>query len=210
MYLYMSGAADSATERGEGAKFCLSKNSSGTVSLDWQYLDYVYMAGGVCRYRNAELEDNVSFKLYAPATDVTANAGAGAVNLTDIGGGINMIVPDQQTDGSHDLGTTKVPVPNESGTGWWDWSDPSTGLGTVTANYDQTGAYDLFDTQLDLFRFANYICMMGSGVLELDIEEIKPKKMLPQWKWKVTLEHGGGNNTVEIAWHLVLGRAKTL
>jgi hypothetical protein len=158
-------------------------------------------------------------KLFAPATTTTASSGGntGNCNKVAIGGGLNMIVP-AAGDGTHNI-VAGVPVPaydeetlGEAPDGYWDWDSPDTGVGTLTGNATAEGKWNMFDFPIDLAYFVRNLQLVGAaadGNFELTVPAIKPKKILPQWKFKVTLEHGGGLHTVKIGWYLVTARRKT-
>jgi hypothetical protein len=218
--LYLTGAGDdiAGNKRGEGAQFELDRSTSGNTEHVAQWLDWIYLAGGEVTYSGGAAGCWVSLHLRFPATAVVANAGAGELDLVATGLGFNILIPNPATIGSHDRGTIVTPVPNESGQGYWHWDGADTGLGTITpvANPGAPdGAFDLFDVQLDAARFANRIPLrhgLGSGALvkNLNVNEIKPKKILPAWQLVTTIHHAGGANTLVVDWELITARIKTV
>lgn len=222
---YFPGAGDNmsptppATGRGQGSRFRLSSDVAGTVMLEWQFADWVYVSGGTATFQSAELGDETTYKIYAPASLVAVNGGgSGNVDLVDLGG-FNKIVPASPPNtGSHDIdltdGTAFAPVPspqdaNGNFTGSWDWDDPDEGLGELSANSSGKGQYDLYDVQLDLVQFAPNIQLLGSGDALLEPGDVKPKKILPHWIHQVSLTNAG-HAGLKMVWHLLCARVKTI
>jgi hypothetical protein len=222
---YLPGAGDDlaptppATGRGQGPRFKLSSEAAGTVDLEWQFVDWVYVSGGVATFQGGELDDETTYKIYAPASTAVVNGGnTGNVDLVDVGG-INKIVPASPPNtGSHDVdladGTKFIPVPapedaQESPTGQWDWDEPDEGLGTLTENNSGKGQYDLYDAPLDLVQFAPNIQLLGAGDVVLEPGDVKPKKVLPHWVHKVSMTNGG-HAGLKMVWHLTCARVKTV
>jgi hypothetical protein len=152
----------------------------------------------------------VSFYAYAPATTVTANAGAGNCNLVPTGLGFNLIVA-AAGNGSHDY-SDPVPVPAfTSGgdpNGYWTWDEPDEGLGTVSFVGDAKSPYNLYDAELPLVRWVAKMPMLGDGG-EVMHPETKARKVLPQWRFKVTA-HNEALGALHVSWHLDCARRNTL
>lgn len=209
-----AGSADTATTRGAGALFTLSRPTLGDTSLEWSFKDWVYVAGGQLVFRECRLGDHLSFKVFAPATIATAAAGNGNANKIAVGGGLNVIVP-AAGDGAWSVtDADMIPVPafNAEGApnGWWTWDEPAEGKGTVAAAATQTAPFNLFDQPLDLIRWVTKMPILGNNLVDMLLPAIKPKKLLPHWTCRVDL-HGEGltGALTEIAWFLFTARKKT-
>jgi hypothetical protein len=180
-----------------------------TKNLEWSFADWVYVSKGTVRYRNAGVGDYLTFKVYAPATTLTSNPGAGNCNKVDTGQGFNIIVP-AAGDGSDDVNVF-APVPafdaDGNGNGWWDWDLPDTGLGALTPNTEQKGSYNLYDAPLDLVRWIRKLPILGDGIEDLH-PETKARRVLPHWKFKVEVRNES-KGAVEVIWHLDCARKKT-
>lgn len=211
--LQYPGAGDHATNgRGEGTAFCLSNSTdSSTSTLEWQFNDWVYAAGGGLIHKGAEMGDWCSFDMRAAATTVTVNGTSeGNCNLTNLGG-YNLITP-ASGDGTHDVAEAdKVPVPSSDMTGYWDWNCTDTGKGTIDPSATPGAAkYNLIDAATLLVRWVSKVHLLGDGSLDMIVGAVKPKKILPHWTFHVDLHNGGTNShTVEIVWHLLTARKKT-
>lgn len=215
--LYITGVGDSSTVLGAGNKFKLTA-ASGTQTMDFQFRDWVYLAGGGVFYESATTDDELSMKLWAPASTVTASSGGNTGNCNEvaIGGGFYMLVP-AAGNGTHNV-TSATPVPayddenGETPDGYWDWNSPDTGSGTVSGNASGKGAFNLFTMNIDLAYFVRGLQLVGNGAdgnFDITVPAIKPKKILPQWKFTVSLTNGGGLHTVKTGWYLVTARRKT-
>lgn len=201
---YFAGCDDT------GALFQLNWTSPPTEAEDknveWSFADWVYVSKGTVRYDDAGPGDYFAFKVYAPASVVTANAGSGNCNLVATGLGFNMIVP-AAGDGSHDI-TTPIPVPASAADGYWEWDLPDTGLGNVTASASPGKAqYNLFDAPLDLVRWIRKLPITGEGLEHLH-PETKARRVLPHWKFRVDL-HNESLSPLKLIWHLDCARKKT-
>ncbi len=179
-----------------------------TKTMEWSFNDWVYISKGTISWQNAASGDYVAFKVYAPATTVTANAGSGNCNLVDTGLGFNAIVP-AQGDGSHDL-SLPVPVPTFTDgepKGNWLWDEPDTGLGNMSWVGDGKQMYNLYDVPLDLVRWIRKLPVIGDDTQILD-PETKARKVLPHWKFKVEVRNET-KGLLCMTWHLDLARKKT-
>lgn len=200
---YFAGCDDS------GTLFALNWDSAPVnpedKNLEWSFNDWVYVSKGTVRYRNAGKGDYLGFKVFAPASTVSSNPGSGNCNLVDTGFGFNMIVP-AAGDGSHDL-TSAIPVPATNDDGYWSWSLPDTGLGSVSAGEPGKSQYNLFDAPLDLVRWIYKLPVLGDGIEHLH-PETKARRVLPHWKFRVDV-HNEAKGTLELIWHLDCARKKT-
>lgn len=208
---YFAGAGDDEAQgRGKGAAFCTGWDADPGAPADktvtFYFNDWVYISAGSVRWTGAEPLDTVDFKVYAPATPVVANPGAGNCNLVATGLGFNMIVP-AAGDGSHDY-SDPVPVPASGDTGYWTWDEPDEGKGTVSPGSPGASQYNLFDISLDLVQWVQQLQLIGNGVELLD-PITKARKILPQWRFDVKVHTEGGHAPFHVAWHLNTARKKT-
>lgn len=210
--LYYAGCGDHPTNgRGEGDTFVISSEAAGDINFEWQFNDWVYIAGGGIGYMNAEHGDHMSIMLFAPATPVTPASGDGNCNVVS-----GVIIP-AAGNGAYNADLSQaVPIPSfdedNGGTpaGFWDWDDPLVGRGSVTPSATPGGAkWHLIAAPVNLVRFAAKFPLVRSGNVSMTMPAIKPKKVLPQWKFKVTL-HNAGHTDLRASWYLVLARVKTL
>ena len=203
------GAGDDPTlGNGMGTPFTQTSDDGYLTehTVTWGHNDYLYLAGGQIIYANAVVGDYIDYWIYAPATTVTTVSGTGNVNL--VGPGSVLIVPGVNTNNSVDL-TQAVPVPNLTGTGFWDWSAPSTGVGkgTIVPNAIQRGAYDLYTVQLNLTHPVTKYQMNGSNAIDLVIPALIPRKVLPQWMHMVIITNSG-HVGLQVTWVLTVARTK--
>lgn len=184
--LYYAGSADHPTNgRGEGALFLLDSSTTETAELEFSFNDWVYLAGGYLRWQNAVAGDHVSMRLVAPATPVTpAASNDGNCNVVS-----GVIVP-AAGNGAYNVDLSQaVPVPalavatgDDEGpsNGYWDWDEPQTGKGTVTASSTPGAAkWHLIAAQITLARFVSKMAILGTSSFDATIPAIKPKKILP-------------------------------
>ena len=211
-----AGVGDDITNgvRGSGQLLQASTALVEDLVTEWQFKEWVYLAGGIAHHKNANFGDWITYELYAPATVGTSNPGAGAYAKQAVGGGLSRFKP--QANGDWDLNLTEklnanvgftkvVPVPNEGGTGYFDWDDETE---TVTANADGKGSFDLFDAALPLGKFITKVPLLNSGTIDFTVPAVKPKKILAHWKHKLTLHHVVVAQT-DLVWMLFTARKKT-
>lgn len=219
VFLYITGAADdvaSATGRGDGASFMLASDVAGDESLDFQFADWVFLAGGGIQAQGGQVGDHVSLEIYAPATPVVANAsGAGNCNLVDPGVGQAILIVPAAGDGTHDVDLSQaVPIPASNddaaaGTGYYEWSAPDAGKGLVlVSSTPGRGKYNLFTVQNKLARFVNRYPLRSDQYIDLTVVGIKPHRILPHWHFVVSM-HNAGHAGLKVSWNLVAARAAT-
>jgi hypothetical protein len=213
--LNFTGAGDSSTARFAGDLFGVEKVGSGDASQTLNFLDGVFLAGGHVEWEGGAYESYVSLDLSAPAstTKAPAVANQGNCNLVPTGLGFNIIVP-AAGNGEFDL-DVPVPVPSadtetDAPTGWWNYSEPWVGKGTVAPSGASTAKYNLFDEELPLARFAKLHLMSASGRRDLAASAIKPKWVLPEWKVKVTIHNADSGKTLRVAFDLLTARRKSI
>jgi len=222
VYLYPTGAGDNITNqtRGDGQAFKVTCTAEQDYSVDWQFIDMVYIAGGGVKWKDGEDGDWLSMKVYAPATPVTPNAeNTGNCDLVDPGVGQAILIVPADGDGAYDVDLDDaIPVPSytetedgtQTPTGFYEWSGSDSGLGVVSVGVPQHSSYNLFAIALDLVRFVNRLQLVDSDIQDLTIPAVKPKKILPQWKWNVTAHHAAGTANFKAWWWLISARTQTV
>ena len=225
VYLFVCGATDSETVRGEGDLLTVSSEGAGdtTVNMD-PFLDFVYVAGGTLVFEGGALGDWFSARMVCPATVPVVNeTNTGNCNLMDcppcpgVPEGTKLIVP-AANNGTHDVDlATAVPVPSHdpeedgTGTGFYNWNEPTSGVGrgTISAVPGMTGDYHLLDHEVQLVNFVNRVPLLGSGNYEVSLPAVKPKKMLPHWYGRMVL-HNTGHTGLKAALMIITARKVTV
>lgn len=212
--LNFAGRGDSNGVRYSGDSFCLSKEGVGTASMNFRFQDGIFLAGGSIMWTGGGFGSYVKMDLFSPATTVVDASGSGNCNLVPTGLGFNIIIP-AAGDGAKNLGTTIVPVPaNDDETnaqnGFWSYSDPWIGKGTVSAGEPQASKYNLFDAQLPLAHFTDLPLILPEGQCQLLLENIKPKWVLPEWFFQVTAYNAHSDKTLNVGWALAVARRKSV
>jgi hypothetical protein len=214
VYLYITGAGD-GTARGNGSPFAVSSDAVGESTVEFSFNDWVYLASGGLMWQGAGFGDWVNFDFFSPSSPVTPNgSNTGNCNLVDPGVGAAILIVPANGNGAYDVNLAQAsPVPaygpNDTLNGYWDWSEPTTGRGTIQASATPgLAGWHLFAVQIPLVRFANRLHLLGSGAMVMNPPAIKSKKMLPHWKGKVTL-HNEGHVGLKVAWYLATARAQT-
>jgi len=209
-----------------GDMFLLSQASQGDTYREFQFIEWVYIAGGGIQWLNAEPGDWIDYRIYAPASPATSAPGSGSYAKYEFipGSGMHMFIP--QPSGGWGLNLneklneyvniTKVtPVPaadEDSGeaNGFFDW-DHDTGV--VTLNTQQKGGYNLFDCPMPISRYVPKYPMLVPSFGPSNIftvPAVKPKRLLPHWKHRVTIHREASSaNTLYVAWALYVGRENT-
>jgi hypothetical protein len=135
--------------------------------------------------------------------------------------GFNIIIPAPLDDGDWNVdgATMEVgeinlnlsPIPNGSGTGFWNW-DPTLAPGaTITPVANPAapdGSYDLYDVALPLVRQANRISLMLQG--DITPSSLKGKKMLPHWVMVFTAMRAGAAGTLKATARMTAARINTI
>lgn len=207
------GADDSGGTKGEGDLFAVSHTGPGEMSeFEFQFGDPVYVGGGFARYQGAKIGDWFGFRIMAPATTVTSNPGAGALQI--VGGAY---VPHPTSEGDYDLsedGADSVPIPVGSGhaAGFWTYEQPDTGVAVPVLSMDgggnPTGDHILLSVDQNIVKWVPRIPMLGDATLDLRMA-IKPKKIYPQWVGRVRL-YVSAAHTVDFIWALETSRKSTV
>jgi len=196
------------------------------TTVEWQYMEYTYLAGGIMTCQHAVIGDYANYCIGAPASPATSNPGSGDYGKLAVGGGINLFVPagyggtnpdwdlDLEETLNANVGFTKVvPVPapraevegHDVGTGFFDWDEETE---EVTFNSDGTGDYNLFDSDIKLVQFARFV-LLGDTTYDMRTPSQKPKKLLPHWKSRVVIYNKtdrSSGDPLNVAWNLHLAR----
>jgi hypothetical protein len=207
--LFFTGRGDDPVSGtvGAGPNFMMGSDTAGDTVVEWQFIDMVYMLGGIINFTGSQLGDYVDYMVYAPGT--VTGSGSQQVNLVNVGPG-NIIVPSAGPGMTTIDLTNVVPVPNETQTGFWTWSAPQVGGGTVTPNPTQTGAFDLYDFTVPLAHLANQLPLVGDNrTIEILVESVTSKQLLPQWL-HVASVHNAGHAGLRVGWTLVGARARSV
>ena len=225
VYLFVCGATDSETVRGEGDLLIASSETAGdtTVEMD-PFLDCVYIAGGTLLFEGGALGDWFSARMVCPATTPILNeANTGNCNLMDcpacpgVPEGTKLLIP-AAGNGTHDVDlATATLVPSHdteesgAGSGFYNWNEPASGVGrgTITPVPGMTGDYHLLDHEVQLVAFVNRVPLLGSGQLDVSMQSVKPKKLLPHWHGRMVL-HNTGHAGLKAALMIVTARRVTV
>lgn len=212
-----SGVADDIENGiyGGGELLLLSSSTTGDTIKYFRYLDWNYLAGGNVMFTGADLGDWCSFLVSAPKTEGTYNPGNGMFVKYPVKEGLNMFVP-TAGDGDWDLDLaekenpnvrfTKVkPVP-AMGTGFFDWNENTE---SVTLNLKGAGGFNLFDEEIPLNEFVSKIPLLGDNTISMINSAIKPIRILPHWKYTVTL-HNSSNKYLKLAVFFYKAKQNTL
>lgn len=203
--LYVAGCGDHRTNgTGKGQRFENQHSSSGLSSwLSFQFNDWVELGGGGMWYENAVFGDYVTFRMYAPATEIVANAGSGNCNVHESG----ILIP-ADDDGSHDvdLETEDKFVPLIVENGYWDWSYPDTGCGTCTPVPNGKGNCNLVPSEFPIHTYVADVGILGDGSLDVTFPGVDPTRFLPQWKMAMRIYNTDGSHTISVVWELEIAR----
>lgn len=201
--------------RGDGQAFEVQLSAEGTESIEWKFNDWVEMAGGVCMFDGAKIGDWVAFEVFMPATQAANTPGTGNANKVPVpntGGTMNVFVPAAGNgDWTINLASSEaVPVIASGGNGFWHWSWPDTGVGTVTPSVPSKGSYNLFDFAVDpATRFIPRVRILGSHLLPFTPDNVHPTDVLPHWRMRFKLHHGPGEHDLAAVFYLITARKDT-
>lgn len=194
----------------------LSKTDEGDAEFIWQYIDPVYISGGMLVYENALFGDYIRYQIIAPASPCTNNPGAGIYDKVPNGEGGNLFVPNATQQGDWDLNLaeklnnnvnfTKVtPIQVNDNTGFFDYDITTQ---AVVLNTSQTGNCHLFDADYILTEFVNDVHVIGSREKSFLVPaSFAARELYPHWKHKVMI-HRSGNGTINACWDILVGREK--
>jgi len=195
-----------------GTEFSKAYVMGGSDSIEFQFIEWSYLAGGMVFYDGGKPGDKVSFSIYAPATVGTSNPGAGNYLKYEIAPNTHVYIPYPNGGWDLDLSeklngnvtfTKVVPVPAPgNNTGWFDW-DPDTE--TVSINVTGKGGYNLIDQPISLATFVSKIPLIGNGEVPLVIPAVKPMRVLAHWIHKVVIVNNS-DKALDVGWILYLGK----
>ena len=215
--LTFAGASDDVQNKKpiEGDLFGLQIAASGadaTFTVD--LIDGVFVSGGHVEWVGGSYGSSIELELWTPASTTKAPAVAhqGNCNRVATGAGFDIIVP-AAGNGEYDL-DVGVPVTAENAesaepNGYWDYSDPWVGIGTVYPNVQGKGKYNLYTAELELAHFCRLHLLRDIGSRDVTVQNIKPKWILPQWKLKAVLHNASASKELSVAWDLELARRRT-
>ena len=202
--LYIAGCGDHRTNgTGKGQRFELQHGSSGLSSwLPFGFNDWVELGGGGAWYKNAVFGDYICFRMYAPATEIVANAGAGNCNVQS-----GILIP-ASGDGSHDVDLETVDkfVPLITTGGYWNWSYPDTGCGYCEAAPNADGNCNLVPAEVAIHTYVADVGILGDGFLNVTFPGVDPTRFLPQWRMAARIYNADGAHTIQLTWELEVAR----
>ena len=219
--LYVTGAFDdiNGASRGDGTQMILQLTEAGDASVEGRFLEHVYVLGGEVGHIGGGHGDWASLYLYGPASapEDKTSTHDGNANKAPTGFGFNIIVPapgdngDWNVDGATleagEINQDLVPLPSDSGTGYWNWDPTVSPSITPVANpAAPDGGYNLYDAALPIARQANRVPLVCAG--DCCPSTIKGKKILPHWVVKLSL-HRAAAGTVSAGFVLKTARIKT-
>jgi hypothetical protein len=212
--LNFAGRGDLNGQRYGGGLFSLEKDGVGTAYADFSFQDGVYLAGGHIMWVGGGFGSYVKMELFSPATTLTDASGDGNANVAPTGLGFNIIVP-AAGNGAKNLGSVITPVPanddeSNAQNGFWNYTDPWVGKGSVSPGVPQSSKYNLFDTLLPISHFTDLHLVLESGDRTLLLENVKPKWILPEWFFRVTVINANAEKTLRVGWDLAIARRKSV
>ena len=217
--LNFTGCSDKVSDpvqRFGGGTFGLQVvGAAGDETLTIDFLDGVFLAGGHVEWDGGGFGSSVYMEMVAPASTVKdpASPNTGNCNLVQIAQGVNLIVP-ALGNGAKDLDVV-IPIPayddeTNISNGYWSYSEPWLGKGTIAAGSPGVSKYNLLDIPLELAHFAKIHLMRDTGARDMIAPAIKPKWILPEWKMKVVLHNGDTSKTIRLALDLLIARRKSI
>lgn len=211
------GRGDSPSGRYAGDLFGMQiPGGAADQHMDFGFADGLYLAGGAISWDGGSFGSWVRMTLRAPATTVVDPPvpGTGNCNLMQLPYGFCLIVP-APGNGQKNLGSGITPVPandeeTDARNGYWDYSDPWVGKGTISPSTPGAGKYNLFTADLEIGHFTDLHLLTASGVREVSAANIKPKWILPEWLFRVEVHNADAAKLLQVAWDLVIARRKSV
>lgn len=155
----------------------------------------MWYAGGV-------LGDYVAFRMYAPATAITPNPGSGNCNVHPSG----ILIPAVGGDYDVDLETSDAFIPLISTGGFWTWSYPDTGRGTISPAPNGDGNCNLVPAVIPIHTYVADVRLLGTNYLNVTFPGVDPTRFLPQWKMGCRVFNVDGQHTIQLIWELEVAR----
>lgn len=215
------GCADDVANgiRWGGSRFELTWTQGESIPkvLEWQFMEWIYLAGGWTHPIDGQFGDYIDYEILAPASPASSVPGAGAYAKQEIlpGSGINRFVPQAGGGWNLDLAATLnthvgftavVPVPNTAGQGFFDWSSDTE---EITLASGGNGTFDLLDKQVTLANYTPKARASGSQWRSFLIPGLKPRRVLAHWKHRLKWTVTGGSVSRNLEWDLFMAREKT-
>ena len=215
--IYPTGAGDNIANNtyGDGENVLMT-NAESTKSF--QFLHHFYAIGGRAIWEGADLTSYVDGWLVAPASTGWTEA-TGDFNKVNVGGDFNMLVPAAPGQGAWNvdltakIGATQVlastPVPAAGNDGFFDYDSDTN---TLTVNAQQQGGYNLYDFEINLFKFANKAWgrKLDGAESSYEATDVVGKLLYNTWKIKFTLTPGAGNSACKCGIILTTAAKKNL
>lgn len=219
--LYYTGAGDDIDAEnpsigvGDGAEMSVQSTTIETKDQTIGFIDWIYVAGGGVTFKDAVKGDWASLSLMCPATPVEEAAeNDGNCNVNEE---THKITP-ADGDGTHNVDlelARPFPAfdPDGEMIGDYVWVESPAGPGVILKAVDAgltagNAPFNLYTVEKRIARFANKLPLVGTGVKDILVPAIKPKKILPQWRFKVEL-HNSTEKTLDFSWYLVTARLRT-
>lgn len=97
--------------------------------------------------------------------------------------------------GTHGFAGNPVLVPNDAGTGYWDYTT------TLVPNLTTTGKIDLFDKEIEVSRFINMLPMFGSSSSYIRLQSADSSRLLPDYILRVNAHNA--SDTIWDVWCII-------
>jgi len=105
--------------------------------------------------------------------------------------------------GTHGFASTPVLVPNVNKTGYWNYN------GTLTPNLTQTGAYDIYDIEVEVNRFHNKVPLFGSATA-FNMLQSADSSLVPNNYFLRITAYNMSNTTWKVWFIMTLYRERTV
>lgn len=209
-------------KRWGGGLVGVKTNNAGNVhannNYEWQYIEHIYVGGGMLHAMDGMYGDWCRYEIVAPLTAGTVNGGGtGDYDKAAHSLGGQMFVPNTGAGGwdldlveklNANVAFTKVvPVPNPANLGHFDWNHDTE---AVTQNANGKGAFDIVDTETIIHRYLADVGIMGSHLHPLSMPNIRPAIALAHWKHRMKVHvASGGSTEVKVQPMMLIGRHAT-
>jgi hypothetical protein len=189
---YPTGRADNIANGTYGDGDILKLDESNTTK-HFQLLHHWYAVGAKAIWKGGNFADVMNATLMCPATTGAVEQ-AGDFDKYQVAPGANMFIPAEIGQGDWDINLAAkltntdilkcTPVPSPGNQGWFDYDKWNN---VLTVNEDQEGGYNLFDFDINLFKFGNHL--FGGDDRECDFicSDVIGKLLYNSWKIKFEL-----------------------
>ena len=116
------------------------------------------------------------------------------------------MIPAAGGDYDVDLETADACVPLITSGGYWNWSYPNTGCGTVEAAPSGNGNCNLVPAEIAIHTYVADVGILGDGFLNVTYPGVDPTRFLPQWKMACRIYNCDGAHTIQLTWELEVAR----